>query len=47
MDSPLGTVKKVRQSYWEMPKGYWKASGQFFKGLGKPLGNTQIPADSQ
>jgi hypothetical protein len=24
-----------------MPKGYWKASGQFLKGIGKPLGNAQ------
>ncbi len=30
-----------------MPKGSWKASGQFLKGLGKPLENSQIPADSQ
>jgi hypothetical protein len=29
-----------------MPKGYWKASGQFLKGVGKPLGNAQIPAIS-
>jgi hypothetical protein len=26
-----------------MPKGYWKAFGQFLKGIGKPLGNAQIP----
>jgi hypothetical protein len=26
-----------------MPKGYWAASGKFFKGIGKPLGNAQIP----
>jgi hypothetical protein len=25
-----------------MPKGYWKASGQFLKGIGKLLGNGQI-----
>jgi hypothetical protein len=25
-----------------MPKGYWKAFGQFLKGIGKPLGNAQI-----
>jgi hypothetical protein len=30
-----------------MPKGYWIASGQFFEGIGKPLGNAQIPAVSQ
>ncbi len=30
-----------------MPKGYWKASGQFLKGIGKSLGNTQISAVSQ
>jgi hypothetical protein len=27
-----------------MPKGYWKASGKFLKGIGKPLGNAQITA---
>ncbi len=26
-----------------MPKGYCKSSGQFLKGIGKPLGNAQIP----
>jgi hypothetical protein len=26
-----------------MPKGYWAATGKFFKGIGKPLGNAQIP----
>jgi hypothetical protein len=30
-----------------MPKGYWAASGKFLKGIGKPLGNAQIPATSQ
>jgi hypothetical protein len=30
-----------------MPKGYWAASGKFLKGIGKPLGNVQIPATSQ
>jgi hypothetical protein len=24
-----------------MPKSYWKTSGQFLKGIGKPLGNAQ------
>jgi hypothetical protein len=27
-----------------MPKGYWAAFGKFLKGIGKPLGNAQIPA---
>jgi hypothetical protein len=30
-----------------MPKGYWKTSRQFFKGIGKPLGNAQIPIVSK
>jgi hypothetical protein len=30
-----------------MPKGYWTASGKFLKGIGKLLGNAQIPATSQ
>ncbi len=30
-----------------MPRGYWKASGQFLKSIGKPLGNAHIPAASQ
>jgi hypothetical protein len=30
-----------------MLKGYWKASGQFLMGIGKLLGNAQIPAVSQ
>jgi hypothetical protein len=30
-----------------MPKGYWAASGKFLKGVGKLLGNAQIPATSQ
>jgi hypothetical protein len=29
------------------PKGYWKASGQLLKDIGKLLGNAQIPAVSQ
>ncbi len=44
---PLGTAKKVLESRWEMPKGYWIASGQFLEGIGKPLGKAQIPAISQ
>jgi hypothetical protein len=42
---PLGsTAKRVLKSQWEMPKGYWITSGQFLEGIGKPLGNAQIPA---
>jgi hypothetical protein len=44
---PLGTAKRVLESRSEMPKGYWIASGQFLEGIGKPLGNAQIPAISQ
>ncbi len=44
---PLGTAKRVLESRWEMPKGYWIAFGQFLEGIGKPLGNAQIPANSQ
>jgi hypothetical protein len=44
---PLGTAKRVWESRWEMPKGYWIASGQFVEGIGKPLGNAQISAISQ
>ncbi len=43
---PLGTAKRVYESRWEMPKGYWIASEQFLEGFGKPLGNAQIPAVS-
>jgi hypothetical protein len=43
----LGTAKRVFESRWEMFKGYWKASGQFLQGIGKPLGNAQIPAANQ
>jgi hypothetical protein len=39
---PLGTAKGVEESCWEMPNGYWTASGRFLKGIGKPLGNAQI-----
>jgi hypothetical protein len=34
----LGTAKRVLESHWEMPKGYWKAAGKFLKGIGKLLG---------
>ncbi len=44
---PLNTAKRVKNSRWEMPKGYWAASGKFLKGIGKPLGNAQLPATSQ
>ncbi len=44
---PLGTAKRVLESGWEMPKGYWIAFGQFLEGIGKLLGNAQIPAISQ
>jgi hypothetical protein len=40
----LGTAKMVQESRWEMPNGYWIASWQFLEGIGKPLGNAQIPA---
>jgi hypothetical protein len=43
----LGTAERVLESRWEMPKGYWIASGQFSEGFGKLLGNDQIPAISQ
>jgi hypothetical protein len=43
----LGTAERVLKSRWKMPKGYWIASGQFLEGVGKPLGNSQIPAISQ
>jgi hypothetical protein len=44
---PLGTTKRVLESHWEIPKGYWATSGKFLKGIGKPLGNAQTPATSQ
>jgi hypothetical protein len=43
----LSTAKKEQNSRWEMPKGYWAASGKFLKGIGKPMGNAQIPASNQ
>jgi hypothetical protein len=39
----LGIAKRVQVSCWEMTKGYWKV-GQFLRGTGKPLGNSQILA---
>jgi hypothetical protein len=47
VEQPLGTAKRVLEIRWEMPKGYWPAYGKFLKGIGKPLGNAQIPATSQ
>jgi hypothetical protein len=44
---PLGTAKRVLESRWEMPKGYWIASGKFLEGIGNPLGNVQILAIGQ
>jgi hypothetical protein len=44
---PLGTVNSEQESRWEMPKGYWIASGQFLEGTGTPLGNAQISIFSQ
>jgi hypothetical protein len=43
----LGITKGVLEIRWEMPKGYWKAAGQFLKGIGKLLGNAQISAVNQ
>jgi hypothetical protein len=42
----LGTAKRVFESLWEIPKVFWKASGQFLTCIGKPLENAQIPAVS-
>jgi hypothetical protein len=47
VEQPLNIAKRVYKSRWEMPKGYWPASEKFFKGIGKLLGNAQIPATSQ
>jgi hypothetical protein len=30
---PLGAAKRIKESRWEMLKGYWIASGQFLKVL--------------
>jgi hypothetical protein len=43
----LNIARKVYESCREMPKGYWPASEKFLKGIGKPLGNAQIPTTSQ
>jgi hypothetical protein len=43
----LITAKRVLESHWEMPKGYWIASEQFLESIGKPMGNAQIPAVGQ
>ncbi len=37
VEQPLGTAKRVEESYWEMPKDYQKAFEQFLKGTGKLL----------
>jgi hypothetical protein len=37
IEQPLGTAERVVKSHWEMPKGYWIASGQFLEGIGKLL----------
>jgi hypothetical protein len=37
----LGTAKRIYKSYWKMPNGYIP-SGQFLKGDGKLLENTQM-----
>jgi hypothetical protein len=39
---PLGNAKKVLESDWEMPKGYWIVSGQFLEAIGKLLRNAQV-----
>jgi hypothetical protein len=44
---PLGSANRIQESCWEMPRGYWKISEQFLKGIGKLLGNAPIPAVSQ
>jgi hypothetical protein len=35
----LVTAKRVWESRWEMPEGYWIGSGQFLEGIGKALRN--------
>jgi hypothetical protein len=47
VEQPLGTARRLLESRWEIPKGYWAASGKFLKGIEKPLGNAQIPAINQ
>jgi hypothetical protein len=39
---PLGAIKKVWESRWKIPRGYWIASEQSLKAAGKPLGRAQI-----
>jgi hypothetical protein len=34
----MDDTKRVQGSYWEMPKGFWIAAGQFLEALGKLLG---------
>jgi hypothetical protein len=40
---PVSTDRRVYKNRWEMPKGYWKASGQFFMGIGKPREMPKYP----
>jgi hypothetical protein len=47
VEQPLGTAKKGIEKLLGNAKGYWEASWKFLKGIGKPLGNTQILAVSQ
>jgi hypothetical protein len=47
---PLRTVllKGYRIAAGKCPQAFfWPASGKFLKGIGKPLGNAQIPESSQ
>jgi hypothetical protein len=37
LDSRRAMVKGIDKSCWEMPKGYWIASGQFLKAIGQLL----------
>jgi hypothetical protein len=46
VEQPLGIATRGKESRWEMPNGYGKACGLFLKGIGKPLGNAQIPPTS-
>jgi hypothetical protein len=36
----LSTAKKVCKIRWQMPKGYWKSSKQFLKGIAGKCLNT-------
>jgi hypothetical protein len=38
----LDNAKKIQESRWEMPKGFWIAARHFLTAIGKPLGNAQI-----